>query len=58
MGIALWIPGMSVAMVSELQSVCCIRGTSRGENGVASNFHVIGVAGVLIELSAELEKLA
>ena len=34
------------------------RRTSRGENGVASGFGVIGVAGVLIELSAELEKLA
>jgi len=44
-------------MVSERECVFCRRVTSRGENGVASSFGVIGVVGVLIELSAELEKL-
>lgn len=50
MGIAVLIPGMSVVVVvvvSEHEYV---------ENGVPSSFGVIGVAGVLIELSAELEK--
>lgn len=44
--------------MSELGCVCGRRGTSRGENAVAGSVRVIGVAGVLIELSAELEKLA
>lgn len=33
------------------------RGTSREKNGVASSYGVIGVAGVLIDVPAELEKL-
>lgn len=47
-----------MVMVSEHECVCCRRETSRGDNGVARSFSVIGEAGVLIELSAELEKLA
>lgn len=33
------------------------RGTSREKNGVVSSYGVIGVAGVLIDVPAELEKL-
>lgn len=51
MGIAVLIPGMSVVvMVVVVSEHECV------ENGVPSSFGVIGVAGVLIELSAELEK--
>lgn len=58
MGAALLIAGMSVVVVSEPGCVCGRRGTNRGENGVSGSVRVIGVAGILIELSAELEKLA
>lgn len=50
MGIAVLIPGMSVEVVVVVSEHECV------ENGVPSSFGVIGVAGVLIELSAELEK--
>lgn len=49
MGIAVLIPGTSVVVVVVSEHECV-------ENGVPSSFGVIGVAGVLIELSAELEK--
>lgn len=41
----------------DIERVLCRRGTSREKNGAASSFGVTGVAGVLIELSVELEKL-
>ena len=49
------IPAMLVA--GDRERILCGRGTSRGKNDVAGGFGVIGVAGVFIELSAELEKL-
>lgn len=46
-----------MSALGDNEHVLCRRGTSLEENGVASSFGVIGVAGVLKELSAELEKL-